>query len=89
MERERLVRSDGRSTDRAADAAARLEKVFEAVDTNEVSAAQRRADRLAEAADQLGAVFETVDLGSETELARAVLDALKATDRAQQLVDEQ
>lgn len=87
MERERLVRSDGRSPYRAADAA-RLEKVFEAVDTNEVPAAQRRADRLAEAADQLGAVFETVELGSETELARAVLDALKATDRAQQLVDE-
>lgn len=87
MERERLVRSDGQSGDRLADAA-RLETVFEAVDTNEVPAAQRRADRLAEAADQLGAVFETVDLGSEAELARAVLDALKATDRAQQLVDE-
>lgn len=46
---------------------------------------RQRTDRLASASEQLDAVLESVDLEDEPALADALLDAIKATDRAYQL----
>lgn len=42
-------------------------------------------DQLATAYEHLGKVLETVDFANEPALAEAVLDAVRATDRAYQL----
>lgn len=48
-----------------------------------------RKDQLATASEQLGEVLEDIDLTNERMLADAVLEAVKATDRAYRLASNQ